>query len=123
MSYGTKVEDLLAEMEPLRDEVARLRARVAELDPVAPVDRLAACLRAVLFLIRRDAPGLSGKALGLADAALQAYDTAAPAPVAQHPLTDELIKSIYWPMRFGTAVGFARAIERAHGIGKEGGPA
>lgn len=49
--------------------------------PVAQVDELAACLRALLFLIRRDAPGLSGKALGLADAALQAYD-AAPAPVA-----------------------------------------
>ena len=50
--------------------------------PVAQVDHLADCLRAVLFLIRRDAPSLSGKALGLADAALQAYDTAT-APVAQ----------------------------------------
>lgn len=50
-------------------------------------------------------------------AAMAAIDAALAEPdAARVPLTDEHIHEIYWPIRFGSEQGFARAIERAHGI-------
>lgn len=126
--------------EPAADIDAKLRAlSVARVEraapvPVAPVLTPAQQHADDLLTVARLAAGCLPMGSAVKAAVIEVIanvESSAPAPVAQHPLTEEQINALWWQVegvldRQPTKEWwkqFARAIERAHGIAKEGGVA